>query len=496
MTRRRLALASLVVLVLAGIALARPGGGESFSGGGGGSSGGGGGGSGFLFFFVELIYYLFVFIIDFPYVSLPVIAVMVIYIVWSSRHKRANRDWNSGAPATLAVPRETSLPRDLAALRAIDPDFSQPVFEDFAFRLFATAQRARANPEALAAVAPYVSEGARVALAGRANAGPVQQVIVGSLRVDNIAMPPRVTDNDRVTIRVVYEANVATAEHTYYSVEQWWFQRAATRHSKPPGATRTFPCPNCGAPWKAAAMGTQVCSNCGQTVDNGRFDWTVDRLTVDSSDELPPTVTQEVPERGTDLPTVMAPDMLEHAAELTKADPNVTEATLEARLATIYTELNKAWSNNELAPARPFVSDALYDYLEYWVDTYKRQTLRNQLTNMRITKAQLAKVERDKWYDAVTMRLWATGIDYVINTDSGRVLRGSKSKERPYSEYWTLIRSAGKQGKPQTTAVCNNCGAPLKINMAGECEHCGAHVTSGEFDWVLSKIEQDDVYRG
>ena len=32
--------------------------------------------------------------------------------------------------------------------------------------------------------------------------------------------------------------------------------------------------------------------------------------------------------------------------------------------------------------------------------------------------------------------------------------------------------------------------------MAGHCEHCGADVTSGEFDWVLSKIEQDDAYTG
>jgi hypothetical protein len=32
--------------------------------------------------------------------------------------------------------------------------------------------------------------------------------------------------------------------------------------------------------------------------------------------------------------------------------------------------------------------------------------------------------------------------------------------------------------------------------MAGTCDHCGAHVTGGEFDWVLSKIEQDDSYRG
>jgi len=32
--------------------------------------------------------------------------------------------------------------------------------------------------------------------------------------------------------------------------------------------------------------------------------------------------------------------------------------------------------------------------------------------------------------------------------------------------------------------------------MAGNCEYCGTLVTSGAFDWVLSRIEQDDVYAG
>jgi hypothetical protein len=32
--------------------------------------------------------------------------------------------------------------------------------------------------------------------------------------------------------------------------------------------------------------------------------------------------------------------------------------------------------------------------------------------------------------------------------------------------------------------------------MAGACEYCGAHLTRGEFDWVLSKIEQDEAYTG
>jgi hypothetical protein len=32
--------------------------------------------------------------------------------------------------------------------------------------------------------------------------------------------------------------------------------------------------------------------------------------------------------------------------------------------------------------------------------------------------------------------------------------------------------------------------------MAGNCTYCKAKVTSGEFDWVLSQIEQDESYGG
>ena len=93
------------------------------------------------------------------------------------------------------------------------------------------------------------------------------------------------------------------------------------------------------------------------------------------------------------------------------------------------------------------------------------------------------------------MRIWATGKDYVEDK-AGEVVRGSRRFERPYSEYWTLIRSAGLKGPARSDRSCGNCGAPLQVSMAGSCTHCGAHVTAGEFDWVLSKIEQDDSYRG
>jgi hypothetical protein len=484
------ALVALVVLELAGVALARPGGGDTYSGGGGHGGGGGGGDGGAIF---ELLYWAIRLAIYYPQVGIPLIGGIIGYVAWSAYKQQQNKDWDSGPPVAL----ERAI--DLDRVRRIDPDFSQIVFEDFAYRLFSTAHRARASAEALQAIAPYVAPAARDSLAIREPKGvPVQQVIVGAMRVfraDVPAAPQDAMDRPaRVFIGIEYEANVATASATYYSVESWLFARDATRTSKPPDATRGFPCPNCGAPWQATGTGTQRCAHCEQIVDNGRFDWIVEHVKLQALDQRPPTLTTEVPERGTDLPTYTQPHVLARFAELRHDDPEVTEQVLDARIKLIYDALTDAWSKNELEPVRGLVSDGLFDYLSYWVDAYKRQGLRNALVDMRITGTRLAKISRDRWYDAVTFRLWATGKDYVVR--GNMVVRGSRHRERRYSEYWTLIRSASRRGPTKLDRSCGHCGAPLEVSMAGACKYCGAHVTGGEFDWVLSKIEQDDSYRG
>jgi hypothetical protein len=498
MTRRRRPLhlgvpcALAALAAIAGTAAARPGGGDSFSGGGGHGGGGDGGGSAIA---LELIFWLFRLIFAYPVIGLPILAAVIGYLIYSAHRQRQNKDWDSGPPIEL---HDTV---DLSAIRRLDAEFSQIIFEDFAFRLFSTAHRARHTAEALAAVAPYVGATARAELALRAPVSePVVQVVVGALRAIALDVPAAAADEAgrprRIAIDLEYEANLATAEHTYYTVEHWRFCRDATVHSKPPGATRTFPCPSCGAPWQASRTTTQVCASCGQAVDNGRFDWIVERALLLSSHERPPTLTTEVPERGTDLPTYRQPGIDAAWHQLTRDDPALGDDALHARLAMIYGELNRAWASNDLAPVRGLVSDGLYDYLSYWVDAYRSQGLRNALVDMRITRTALARLIRDRYYDALTLRIWATGKDYVIRETSGDLVRGSKHRERPYSEYWTLIRSAGRTGAPRATPTCGNCGAPLQIARSGECEHCGAHITSGEFDWVVSKIEQDDTYRG
>jgi hypothetical protein len=472
--KKKFWLALLFLVALVAMAYARPGGGDSYSGGGGhGGGGGGGGGIDDVIAIIELIYYLVRLIIEVPWLGIPLVIGIVVWFAWSAIKARVNKDWDSGPPVELkrAV--------GLEPLRGRDPDFSPVVFEDFAFRLFSAAVR---DPDS---VAPYVSARARETIRNRGRA--VEQAIVGAMRVYDVEI-----GDEHVRVRIEFEANTLTKDGTYYSVEQWQLRRDAGVRTKPPATTRTFPCPNCGAKWQASASGTQVCAYCNQVVDNGRFDWVVESITVASEDKRPPTLTEEVRERGTDLPTYKQSDADERARKI-----GLDLGAFRARMELVYRELNAAWSANELTPVRGFVSDGLYDYLEYWVDAYKRQGMRNILKNMRIVRSELAKVTRDRWYHSVTMRIWGRGKDYVVRTSDGKRIRGAKNKDRNYSEYWTFIRSSDRNQQPvNTEAKCGNCGAPLDITMAGACAHCGVHVTAGEFDWVLSKIEQDDSYRG
>ena len=485
------AVGALAALVLAaGEALARPGGGQSYSGGGGFGGGGGGGGGEGGAGLVRLLLWL---VIEEPQIGIPLTVVVAIGYVVVRRSNRKQADWDSGPPVAKVVR------PDLGAIRRVDPDFSVVLFEDFVYRLFAQVHQARSSAEALDELAPYLSPVVRAQFLARKPAGvPVHGVVVGALRAIGLTVPPRVASAGPqaapVKVRLEIEATYTAGDRTSFVVEHWELHRAATAVSKPPDANRRFPCPNCGAPFRSSDR--QKCDYCGEIVNNGRFDWLVTgaRLTHETSG--PDVLTRTVEERGTDLPTIVDGAMERLRGEIAAADPTFTGQRIEARLRKIYDQLNQSWSGMDLSAARPFVSDGLFDYLQYWITAYRARGVRNALEGMRLERWNVAKIVRDKYLDSLTVRIWGTGRDTIVEAASGKVLSGNPRRDRAYSEYWTLIRSAGARSQAKSDEGCPNCGAELKINMAGTCDHCGAHVTSGEFDWVLGKIEQDDSYRG
>ena len=498
--------AFLVIALFSIDALARVGGGQGYGGGGsgGGSGGGDGGGVGALIYL--LVRFLIWLTFEHPAIGIPIdIIVITLVILWFRRSAQksvrvASYDIGARDAVTLAQ-QQQGFQRAFNQLRRFDPNFSEIIFTDFCYALYGRVHNARGRgPKALDELSPYLSESARASLKQNApNLKAVEGIIVGAMQVVNV----RGLDTPTVRISIEFDANYTEftpregdprGEMSYYVRERWELERKRDVLSPTPEQATALHCPRCGAALQKDEAG--ACAFCGTKIDSGEFQWYVRSIATLSREAKGPLLTSDVPEIGTLNPTVTQPNFPAVRAAFEQNNPSFTWSDFQARARLIFTELQSAWSLLNWERARPHETDNIFQMHRYWIDAYQRQGLRNALDQCQITAMQPVKIKVDSFYNAITLRIFAQGYDYTIDK-SGRIVAGSNKKLRQWSEYWTFVRySKAKAGPARADLNCPNCGAPLKINAVGICEFCGGKVTSGEFDWVLSKIEQDESYAG
>jgi Tim44-like domain len=500
-------------VIFAPEALARVGGGQSY--GGGGHGGGGGGGAGAIIWLIFQVLRLLIYLtIEYPAIGIPLDIIVLGFVGFVLVRKARGGTPESFAASCSAVaptlnlsgptPEQSQSPaRAFDQLRRFDPNFSEIIFTDFCYALYAKAHDARGHGSAaLDLFSPYLSEKARNSLMQRNSPGlqEVKGIIVGAMQVIDVSG----LDTPTVRIGVMFETNytevtkqnesAAPVEMSYYVRERWDLERKRDVLSPPPAQATALHCPRCGAPLQKDTVG--ACAFCRTKIDSGEFQWYARGITLLSREARGPLLTEDVPEIGTDYSSVIQPGFDNARAAFEKNNPTFSWGEFEARAHLIFNELQAAWSTLNWERARPHETDNIFQMHQYWIDAYKRQGLRNALDQCKVTRMQPVKIKEDAFYNAITLRIWAEGYDYTVDA-GGRVVNGSKTRLRRWSEYWTFIRNRGAKPAPaQTSLNCPDCGAPLKVSVTGVCEFCGGKITSGDFDWVLSKIEQDESYAG
>lgn len=478
---------------------ARVGGGQSY----GGKGGGGDDDSGAIIWLIfELLRFLIYLTIEYPVIGIPLDILVICALAYYFLRKAKRQS----QPAVLKLDTHESAPADVtrqfAQLRRFDPNFSEIVFTDFAYALYAKAHDARGRgATALDQFSPYLSEAARKSLLHCNPPGlkEVKGIIIGAMMVQDV----RGLETPTVRISLTFEANYtevvtdqkgALAEMTYYVHERWDLERKRDVLSPPPAVATALHCPRCGGPLQKDTVG--ACAFCGTRIDTGEFQWYVREIALRNRETRGPLLTSDVPEIGTNYASVVQPHFDHLRVTFEKNNPNFGWGPFQSRAHLIFNELQAAWSTLDWERARPHETDNLFQMHQYWIEAYKRQGLRNVLDQATVTAMQPVKIQEDAFYNSITLRIGAEGYDYTVD-ESGRVITGSKTNLRRWSEYWTFIRNrSAKPAAAMTDLSCPNCGAPLKVNNAGVCQFCGGKITSGEFDWVLSRIEQDESYRG
>ena len=482
---------------------ARVGGGESYGGGRSGKGGGSDDGGAIVWLLFEAVRLLVYLTIEYPAIGIPLDIIAIGGVIYYFKHKSSTVSFSSIVTQPNVTQSRPDPTRSLARLRKFDPNFSEIVFTDFAYALYAKAHDARGRgTTALDLFSPYLSEAARKALLHRNPKGiqEVKGVIVGSMRVAQVEG----LDTPTVRVGLIFETNYtevikadsgATSEMSYYVTERWNLERKRDLLSPPPAQATALHCPRCGAPLQRDTVG--ACAYCATKVDSGDFQWYVQNITMLGIEARGPMLTSDVPEVGTDYPSVVQPNFETVVKpNFNQNNPEFSWDEFQQRAKLIFDELQGAWSSLNWERARPHETDNIFQMHQYWIEAYRKQGLRNVVDNCDITRMQPVKIQEDAFYQAITLRIWAQGNDYTIDAN-GTVVAGSRQRIRKWSEYWTFIRNRqAKASHARADLSCPNCASPLRVNASGICEFCGGKITSGEFDWVLSKIEQDESYAG
>ena len=184
--------------------------------------------------------------------------------------------------------------------------------------------------------------------------------------------------------------------------------------------------------------------------------------------------------------------------ELVAKDPDFSERAFLDKAQTVFYELQKSWMKRDLSPVRPYVTDGVFNRWQVVIDQYKADRQINVVKDPIINNARIVRVILEGDLDAITVEISASMADAMVSEDSpGKAISGSLTEHKPFTEFWTFARKAGVKTKKDARLKmdkCPNCGAPLKISAAGNCDYCGTLVHSPEYDWVLDQITQSQEW--
>jgi hypothetical protein len=171
-------------------------------------------------------------------------------------------------------------------------------------------------------------------------------------------------------------------------------------------------------------------------------------------------------------------------------DPHFEESAFLGRASGSLLKIQEAWSAQDMAKARAFVSDGVFERFTRQIDEQRARGLRNLVENVSVLAAEPLGYRAGLHFEAVYVGFRAAADDRMVALSDGAALSGGPDE---FSEVWTFLRRPGAKTLARPGLLeghCPSCGAALSIADAAQCGACKVWVNSGEHDWVLTAITQ------
>ena len=182
---------------------------------------------------------------------------------------------------------------------------------------------------------------------------------------------------------------------------------------------------------------------------------------------------------------------LKPMAEYEQLDENFDKAELTSKLSNLYVQMQDCWQKKDISPIRPYCTDAFFTQMDNQIQRKKQKGQTNYIERIAVLSVELRGWCQEGGNDVLVARLNTRIVDYTLDDKTGKLISGSRDKEKFMVYEWDLVRTTGtktEKDKPMQTVNCPNCGAPVEINASAKCPYCGSVITLEEHDFALNAI--------
>lgn len=345
-----------------------------------------------------------------------------------------------GGRLQRAVPVERASHQSPESLSDRDPGFSRPqALEQFARMHDATWRTVGRGPIDRD---PYLRNG-HLQLGRRFEGIDIIDAVVhGEIDWDRVTAHGD-WDLAPVTFRSLIHERRGILERWTLAEESWIFRRHRSVTTLPPELEMSRPCPRCGAgPLQTDADGR--CQACQAPIRQETLPWHV--MSAELVRERAPSEWQ--PTLGLDHSAAEQPhrpdaNVGSGLRALLGAHPEFSQADLEQAVQDIAAAWMRSYQTKDSAPLESLALPVARQAVEFEILRHDIAGMTLHREDVRIDKIQLVRVDRDGWYEEITIRLWWSLRSWVDR--EGKILLGKEDEAVKHSNLWTLVHPSGQK---------------------------------------------------
>ena len=160
----------------------------------------------------------------------------------------------------------------------------------------------------------------------------------------------------------------------------------------------------------------------------------------------------------------------------------ISKEELKNKINKHFIDVQESWMNFNYDDLRKLCTDELYNQYKTQLETLKLKNEQNIMSDFNVKEVSIYNIKKVNNITEISVYLDIKFRDYVINTNSNKVVRGNKKIYFNNSYELTFVMS-----NKDKLINCPSCGAPIEVISSNVCPYCKNTIVQTSEELVLSK---------